>query len=94
MNQTIFIFGSHNQQLTGLELWSRFDEHTTYGNMVLNQDFREFIEQLNEKKVSYLVVGGYAVAFHGNPRYTKDIDFWIWLNESNVVSTKLAKNRN
>ena len=52
--------------------------------MVLNQDFREFIEQLNEKKVKYLVVGGYAVAFHGYPRYTKDIDFWIWLNEENA----------
>lgn len=52
--------------------------------MVLNQDFREFIEQLNEKGVKYLVVGGYAVAFHGYPRYTKDIDFWIWLDESNA----------
>jgi len=52
--------------------------------MVLNQDFREFIKQLNEKKVKYLVVGGYAVAFHGYPRYTKDIDFWIWLNEENA----------
>lgn len=52
--------------------------------MVLNQDFREFIELLNEKEVKYLVVGGYAVAFHGHPRYTKDIDFWIWLNEENA----------
>lgn len=52
--------------------------------MVLNQDFREFIELLNERNVKYLVIGGYAVAFHGHPRYTKDIDFWIWLNEENA----------
>ena len=32
----------------------------------------------------YLVVGGYAVAFHGYPRYTKDIDLWIQLDKSNA----------
>lgn len=52
--------------------------------MVLNKDFREFIGLLNAKNVKYLVIGGYAVAFHGHPRYTKDIDFWIWLNEENA----------
>jgi hypothetical protein len=45
--------------------------------MVLNPDFREFIECLNANQVRYLVVGGYAVAFHGHPRYTKDLDIWI-----------------
>jgi hypothetical protein len=44
---------------------------------VLNQDFKEFIQSLNDNRVNYLVVGGYAVAFHGYPRYTKDIDIWI-----------------
>ncbi|MDX2246469.1 MAG: nucleotidyltransferase [Bacteroidia bacterium] len=53
--------------------------------MVLNQDFREFITLLNAKGVKYLVIGGYAVAFHGYPRYTKDIDFWVWLNEENAL---------
>ena len=52
--------------------------------MVLNKDFREFIALLNAKEVKYLVIGGYAVAYHGYPRYTKDIDFWIWLNEDNA----------
>jgi predicted nucleotidyltransferase len=42
-----------------------------------NSDFREFIESLNANHVRYLVVGGYAVAFHGHPRYTKDLDIWI-----------------
>jgi len=52
--------------------------------MVLNQDFREFIGLLNEKNVKYLVVRGYAVAYHGYPRYTKDIDLWIWLDRENA----------
>ena len=37
---------------------------------MLNPDFKEFIRLLNEHKVRYLVVGGYAVALHGYPRYT------------------------
>ena len=52
--------------------------------MVINKDFKEFIELLNEHKVKYLIVGGYAVSIHGYPRYTKDIDFWIWLNKDNI----------
>ena len=51
---------------------------------MLSKDFREFIELLNENKVSYLVVGGYAVAFHGHPRYTKDLDIWIALSPDNA----------
>ena len=49
-----------------------------------NQDFKEFIELLNAHEVKYLVVGGYAVVFHGHPRYTGDIDFWIWMDEGNA----------
>jgi predicted nucleotidyltransferase len=52
--------------------------------MELNQDFKEFIVLLNERNVHYLVIGGYAVNFHGYPRYTKDIDFWIWMTEENI----------
>lgn len=52
--------------------------------MVLNKDFREFIELLNKNEVKYLVIGGYAVAYYGYPRYTKDIDFWIWMNKNNA----------
>jgi len=51
--------------------------------MIFNQDFREFIELLNKHKVRYLVIGGYAVAFHGHPRYTKDLDVWIWMDKTN-----------
>lgn len=45
--------------------------------MALSRDFKEFIASLNANRVRYLVVGGYAVAFHGRPRYTKDLDVWI-----------------
>jgi hypothetical protein len=52
--------------------------------MILNQDFREFIELLNKHKVRYLLIGGYAVALHGHPRYTKDLDIWIWMDHANA----------
>jgi hypothetical protein len=51
---------------------------------MLSQDFREFIELLNSNEVRYLVVGGYAVAFHGYPRYTKDLGVWIYADPENV----------
>ena len=52
--------------------------------MELNQDFKEFIELLNVNEVEYLVVGGYAVGFHGHPRYTGDIDFWVAISRENA----------
>ena len=52
--------------------------------MELDKDFKEFIELLNEHKVKYLIIGGYAVNFHGYPRYTKDIDLWLWMSEPNI----------
>lgn len=52
--------------------------------MTLNPDYREFFALLNAHEVRYLVVGGYAVAFHGHPRYTKDIDVWIDAEKENA----------
>jgi hypothetical protein len=52
---------------------------------VLNQDFKEFIQSLNDNQVRYLVIGGYAVALHGYPRYTKDIDIWIEMSPENAT---------
>ena len=45
--------------------------------MAVQKDFKELLELLNEKKVKYLIVGGYALAFHGAPRYTGDIDIFV-----------------
>lgn len=56
---------------------------------MLNKDFREFVELLNSNGVEYLVVGGYALAAHGHPRYTGDID--IWLDPSPVNVSRLLK---
>lgn len=51
---------------------------------MLNSDFKEFLESLNANKVRYLVVGGFAVAIHGYPRYTKDIDIWVEMEQENT----------
>ncbi|ABW66935.1 DUF6036 family nucleotidyltransferase [Desulfosudis oleivorans] len=51
---------------------------------MLSRDFVEFIELLNSNSVRYLVVGGYAVAFHGHPRYTKDLDVWVQRSPDNA----------
>ncbi|NBC18541.1 MAG: hypothetical protein GVY18_14640 [Bacteroidetes bacterium] len=52
--------------------------------MTIAPDFREFAACLNAREVRYLIVGGYAVAFHGHPRYTKDLDVWIERTPENV----------
>jgi hypothetical protein len=51
--------------------------------MNLNQDFQEFVELFVEHEVEFLIVGGYALAAHGHPRYTKNLDVWVWLGEEN-----------
>jgi predicted nucleotidyltransferase len=51
---------------------------------MLNSDFKEFAELLNANGVEYLVVGGYALAAHGHPRYTGDIDFWVSREAGNI----------
>ena len=53
---------------------------------MFNRDFREFIESLNKHNVRYLLIGGYAVALHGHPRYTKDLDIWIWMEDTNAAN--------
>ena len=45
--------------------------------MKIPEDFKEFINLLNENKVQYVIVGGYAVGFHSRPKFTHDIDIWI-----------------
>lgn len=43
----------------------------------LPPDFSAFLKLLNTHGVRYLIVGGYAVGFHGHPRATADIDIWV-----------------
>lgn len=51
---------------------------------ILDRDFKEFAELLRAHGVEYLLVGGYALAAHGHPRYTGDIDFWIAPEPANI----------
>ncbi|MCI0396799.1 MAG: hypothetical protein L0332_14845 [Chloroflexi bacterium] len=53
-------------------------------------DMLEFVEYLNRRDVRYLVVGGYALGFHGHPRYTKDLDIWIERTPENADRLALA----
>ncbi len=50
---------------------------------IFNQDFRDFLLALNNSKVEYLLVGGYAVILHGYSRTTGDMDIWVNKTKSN-----------
>ncbi len=52
---------------------------------MLSKDFKEFVTLLNENGVEYLVVGGYAMALHGRPRHTGDLDLWVRPSAENAV---------
>lgn len=52
--------------------------------MNLNHDFKEFVGYFIAHDVRFMIVGGYAVAAHGHPRYTKDLDVWVWADEGNA----------
>jgi hypothetical protein len=56
----------------------------------LPKDLREFIVLLNSHEVRYLIVGGYAVAYHGYPRATGDIDFFVEVSEENAAKLAAA----
>ena len=50
-----------------------------------SKDFLDFFALLNENKVEYMLIGGYAVSFYGYPRFTGDIDIWINNTKRNAV---------
>jgi len=52
--------------------------------MAVNPDFRDLFSAFNAASVRYLLVGGYAVGFHAEPRFTKDLDVWIEASPSNA----------
>ena len=54
--------------------------------MRLNKDLREFVELLNSKEVEYLIVGAFAVAWHGYSRFTADIDFLVRPGGTNAAT--------
>jgi len=52
--------------------------------MAISSDFKELFELLNKHNVEYLIVGGYALAFHGAPRFTGDMDVLIQPAQDNA----------
>lgn len=52
--------------------------------MELQRDIREFVGLLLSEKVEFLLVGGYALAVHGAPRFTEDIDFLVLVSPENA----------
>lgn len=59
----------------------------------MNRDFVELLTALSEERAEYLVVGGYAVAFHTEPRYTKDLDVWVRPTRANARRVMKALKR-
>jgi hypothetical protein len=52
--------------------------------MEVQSDFRDLLVLLNEHGVEYMIVGGHALAFHGAPRYTGDIDIYVHPDPANA----------
>ena len=57
---------------------------------LFNEDFIDFLNFLNENKVSYILVGGYAVVIRGYSRTTGDIDIWVEKNQENYLKLNKA----
>lgn len=54
--------------------------------MPLNSDLIELLAGFEKNGVKYLIIGGYAVGFHAEPRYTKDCDIWVATDRKNAVA--------
>lgn len=61
--------------------------------MNFSQDYEDLFKILNAHKIRYLVVGAYAVIYHSEPRYTKDLDVWVIpeMNDCRKVFDALKK---
>jgi predicted nucleotidyltransferase len=57
---------------------------------MLNKDYKEMLQCLVEENVKFLLVGAYALAVHGFPRATKDIDFFVWTAPENAANLMRA----
>lgn len=57
---------------------------------IFNDDFRDFIQALNDKNVEYILVGGYAVILHGYRRVTGDMDIWVNRTKENYSNLSRA----
>lgn len=58
--------------------------------MFVNSDFTALLKLFSDKRVRYLIIGGYAVIQYAEPRYTKDLDVWISTDMANAASVYRA----
>jgi predicted nucleotidyltransferase len=58
--------------------------------MFVNSDFSDLLNLFNANNVKYLIIGGYAVIQYAEPRYTKDLDIWISVDNPNAASVYKA----
>ena len=52
--------------------------------MLVNSDFKDLLSIFSDRKVMYLVIGGYAVMRYSEPRFTKDLDLWVKADSDNA----------
>lgn len=57
---------------------------------MFSNDFKELLSALNEHRAKYLIVGGYAVAIHAQPRATKDLDIFVQPEPKNAEAVYAA----
>jgi hypothetical protein len=74
--------GSLEPLLNVFDRW-KFSEGSIM-DIELPFDFKEFLKLLNENDVRYLLIGGYAVGYHGYPRATNDMDVWVAIHPDNA----------
>lgn len=60
---------------------------------MLNEDYRDMLQALSDEKVRFLLVGAYALAAHGYPRATMDIDIWVMPSPQNADAVLRALRR-
>jgi len=60
---------------------------------MLNEDYRDMLHALSEEKVKFILVGAYALAAHGYPRATMDIDIWVMPSPENADAVLRALRR-
>jgi predicted nucleotidyltransferase len=91
LDRTAFDVVSLDEQDNDVDYWrSRsVDERM---ETLLPNDFKEFLRLANSARIEYLLIGGYAVSFHGYPRPTGDLDVWIAAKpESAATMAKLVR---
>ena len=56
----------------------------------MNPDFKDLLQAFNDERVKYMIIGGYAVIKHTEPRFTKDLDLWVSPEKENAEKVYAA----